>query len=202
MVVSSHAAACAARGVQAALPAATSVARLHAYKVLRCLMHVCMCALLCASRRCRTWWCGHQRAHTCSQATTSAWTTGRRGCQGGGVHACRAPQWCCEPHSTLHSQVSCMPSGASGIACPLSAKGCHLLPCIRARAPLCRWRQVVFAVRGTKHIIDLLVDLSSEHPYMAGTTHWGMHTAALWLVRKEGPRVAGRGWRRVHAQCP
>lgn len=56
---------------------------------------------------------------------------------------------------------------------------------------LLNFAQVVWAVRGTKHVRDLLIDLSSEHPYMAGHTHWGMHNAAVWMLRREGHRVAG-----------
>lgn len=54
---------------------------------------------------------------------------------------------------------------------------------------------MVFAVRGTQRLMDLLADISFEHPYVTGRTRWGMHAAALGLVNREGRRVAG-GWLR------
>ncbi|KAL6765985.1 Alpha/Beta hydrolase protein [Haematococcus lacustris] len=50
-------------------------------------------------------------------------------------------------------------------------------------------RQVVWAVRGTRFLADLITDLTSAHPYMQGHTHWGMQHAARWLLHREQARV-------------
>mmetsp|Transcript_8586 Transcript_8586/g.21447 ORF Transcript_8586/g.21447 Transcript_8586/m.21447 type:complete len:389 (-) Transcript_8586:1379-2545(-) len=54
-----------------------------------------------------------------------------------------------------------------------------------------RSSRVIWSIRGTRYMVDLLTDLCSIHPVTQGHTHWGIHQAALWLVDQEGERIAG-----------